>query len=153
MRAYVRGPKVPQNTIKLCVDIVHSSITMEFWNWTPINRRSRCAANRHEPTHLDKQPKERLHYTYQALQTDSHHKPKKNLPTHLWDQSHLSHLGIQPYWWGYLQILETNNDYLSLILKAPTQRPFSWNMLSTNDCIITFHLFPLEESKGQGYYL
>lgn len=150
MRPAVRGPRVPQNTIKLCVNMVHFLITMEFWNRTPANRRTWCAANRHEPAHLEKQPEERLCYKYQALQTGSHHKPKKNLPTRLWDHSHFSHLEIQPYRWGHLQILETNNDYLSLRLKAPTQRPFSWNTLSTNDCIITFHLTPPEEGKGTG---
>lgn len=150
MRAAVRGPRVPQNTIKLCVNMVHFSITMEFLKRTPANRRAWCAVNRHEPAHLEKQPEERLCYKYQALQTGSHHKPKKNLPTRLWDHSHFSHLEIQPYRWGHLQILETNNDYLSLRLKAPTQRPFSRNMLSTNDCIITFHLTPPEEGKGTG---
>lgn len=150
MRAAVRGPRVPQNTIKLCVNMVHFLITMEFWNRTPANRRTWCAANRHEPAHLEKQPEERLCYKYQALHTGSHHKPKKNLPTRLRDHSRFSHLEIQPYRWGHLQILETNNDYLSLRLKAPTQRPFSWNTLSTNDCIITFHLTPPEEGKGTG---
>jgi hypothetical protein len=35
MRAAVRDSKVLQNTIKACVDIVHFSITMEFWIRTP----------------------------------------------------------------------------------------------------------------------
>lgn len=63
MRAAVRGPKVPQNTMKPCADIVHFLITAEFWNGTPANRGTRCAANRREPTHLDKQPAERWLYT------------------------------------------------------------------------------------------
>lgn len=150
MRAAVGGSKVPQNTIKSCADIVHFSITMKFWNRTPVNRGTWYTPNKNAPTHLDKQPEGRWRYKYQGLQTGSYHKPKKSLPTRLWDHSHFSHLGIQPYQWGHLQILETNNEYLSFRLKALTQRPFSWNILSTNDYIITLHLSPLEEGRDKG---
>lgn len=154
MRAAVRRPKVPQNTIKPCVDIVHFSITLESWNRIPANRGTWCAANRYEPTHLDKQPEERWLYKYQSSQTGSHHKPKKSLPTRLRDHSHFSHLGIQVYQWGHLQILGRNNEHLSLRLKAPTQRPFSRNTLGTNDCVITFHLSPPGgRQRDRGYYL
>lgn len=103
MRTAVRGPKGPQNTIKPCVDIVHFSITMEFWNRTPADRGTWCAVNKHEPTHLDEQPEEGWHYKHQALQTGSHNKPKESLLTCLPDHSHFSLLGIQPYRWANLQ--------------------------------------------------
>lgn len=146
MRAAVRGPKVPRNTIKPCVDIVHFLITMEFWNRTPTNRGTWCAANRSEPTHLDKEPEERWFYKCQALQTGPHPKPQKRLPPRFPDHSHFSHLGIQLYRWGHLQTVETNNEYLSGRRKAPTQR----KALSAGICSVQMTAYPISSFPSAG---
>lgn len=72
---------------------------MEFWNRTPANRGTWCAANRYEPTHLDKQPEERWLYKCQALQTGPHPKPQKSLP-------HASQTTAISVTWGYNSIGE-----------------------------------------------
>lgn len=151
VRAAVRGPKVPWNTIKPCVDIVHFLITMEFWNRTPAHRGTWCATNRYEPTHLDKQPEERWLYKCQACKqalTPNHSKASPMPPRPQPFQS-LGDTALSVRWSSNSR---DNNEYLSRRLKAPTQRKafFSRNVLSTNDCNITFHLFPPEEGKGTG---
>lgn len=145
---------MPPNTIKSCVDIVHFSITMEFWNRTPANRGTQCAPNKHVCTHLDKQPEERGCCKYQGLQMGSYHKPKKK-PSH-------TPLRPQPF-----HSLRDNNPISEVIFKYSrlTMNTFLLDSkhlhtgFSAGTCsvqmtaLLHFISPPQRKAKRQGYYL
>ena len=148
MRAAVRGPEVPQNTIKPCVDIVHFLITTELWNRTPANRGTWCAANGYEPTHLDKQPTERWLCKCQALRTDPQWVAQKSLSC-CGDHSHFSPLGIQLYL--SLRSSSTNRDK-QWIPFFGTQGTYTKKGLSAGMCSVqmtAYHISSLPSGRRQ----